>query len=126
MKRRPRFFITSPQCEAEPPNRRNDPGASPFADEWGTSRTPSQQAATGLHIRGHEPPVGTSRSRGVVSALGSGDASTDDLGGPAVGGFHHVRVRLQGQGRTRVPSLPATVRTSTPPANITVAAKWRR
>src|SRR5271157_4491745 len=24
------------------------------------------------------------------------------------------------------PSLPATVRTSTPPANITVAAKWRR
>ena len=38
-----------------------------------------------------------------MPALGSRSTSTDDFGRPAVGDVHDVRVRLQGQGRRRVP-----------------------
>lgn len=42
-------------------------------------------------------PVGASRSRGAIQALDARNASIDDLGRPAIGGVHDVRVRLRGQ-----------------------------
>ena len=59
------------------------------------SRRPSGRSAA------HRPSE--LHARRVVSALTSGNASPNDLSRPAIGCIHDVRVRLQGQRRTRVP-----------------------